>query len=1286
MSQNSVISIAQDSTGYLWAATRSGLNRYDGKSFKYYNKQFEAYDTKGGDGKILGKVFVDRQDNLWLILAGGKLEKYQKELDSFKTIKSLDSVVNIFQDSQSNLYFAKFNGEFISINYKTKDTTKVFQLPYKGFIHNIIEGNKDSLYLSSAKKIISFNFKDYGFKEIANNYSSKNYTLVKSNNGDVWLGTLGNGLYYKTRGSDTFLPATEINNKLPSDLYILSLHIDKYDRLWVSTLKEGIFLLDLRLNTLEKLKFQKGNLYALSDNEIFNVYEDKNGVIWLGTNVSGLAYYDEYLSKFNVLTSNQTPENIHVETVLSVASDSNDNIFIGATSGLIVFNRITKEFKNFNEKNSVLPNNAITALEFFDNQLWIGNSWLNGNPGGLSILDASGKISNIDILFNNKEKVNFINNIFKDSKEQIWLGTEKGLVKFDRHKLIAETYQNKNKDIPLITSKMVRSILEDENENLWVATQYNQIYTVDINSSNTSLVTEKINAIKCIQFDLKNKDLLWVGTNGHGLYAYHTKTEKVENFTIENGLADNVIYGILPDESNNLWLSTNRGIIKFSYLSENNYQIENFGINDGLQGLEFNTDAYYKDKSGMLFFGGLKGINWFKSEELAKNPNLPKTIISKITVLDKEIDAKTQSNFESNQNTISFHFKSLNFSKPNGNTFKYRLLNHEDVWHDLGTNNEVRYVNLPSNSYVFEVISANYDSIWNTIPATYSFTILEPWYVNNLAKIVYFILTILLIYGIYRYFKWRWYMRMQLELESRETDRWKKLDEFKTKLYNNISHEFRTPLTLISGPVENQLVKPNISENDKVELNLIKRNSKRLLNLVNQLLDLSKLETGNLKLLVTKGNLTVLLKQLATAFQYKAQEKGIQFNYDIAEIEEAWFDRDVIEKIVSNLLNNAVKYAPENGHISFLTTLNEGYLTITVINNGNHLKDEDLPKLFQRYYQNDKHSEGVGIGLSLVKELTVLSHGNVVAHTMNTDDIQFIVTLPIERSYFNATEIVDAIFDMDLDEDATDSEDENILKLNTDNEKPLLLIVEDDADIQTFVTSIFKTDYKILEAQDGEVGIKKALQHIPDIIVSDVMMPKTDGIELCNTLKEDFKTSHIPIVLLTAKSGDHNEITGLKTGADAYITKPFNSEKLKIRVEKLISTRKKLQDYYGKNNVLDFHKLKVSKTDEQFFNKLQEAIKEDLVQPDFTSEKLSKLMYMSRMQLHRKLKALLGLSTSEFIRNERLKLAKSLLEKSDSTISEIAYQTGFNTPSYFMKCFKEVYHCTPTEYLESVNK
>lgn len=540
----------------------------------------------------------------------------------------------------------------------------------------------------------------------------------------------------------------------------------------------------------------------------------------------------------------------------------------------------------------------------------------------------------------------------------------------------------------------------------------------------------------------------------------------------------------------------------------------------------------------------------------------------------------------------------------------------------------------------------------------------------------------LLVLGIsvwvYRYLKWRWHVKMQLQFEHQETERLKKLDEFKTKLYTNISHEFRTPLTLITGPIEKQLSKPELTEKDKKELQMVQNNSKRLLNLVNQMLDLSKLETGHFKLAVKQDDLGVLLIQLAETFQYKAKQNHIDFKYKIQELKQVWFDRDIMEKIVSNLLSNAVKYTPSSGNILFEATQNNGQLIMSFINNGNTIPNEQLEKLFQRYYQNQKSTDGVGIGLSLVKELAILSHGNIVAHTVDGDDIQFTVTLPIERSFYNSSEIKEEDV-ATVSDNGVNSIGELIFETSKSNNQPLLLIAEDEKDINNFVASIFKKDFKIKQVFDGEVGVNFALEQIPDIVITDVMMPKCNGIELCDRLKQNAKTSHIPIIMLTAKTGETNEIEGFKSGADAYITKPFNTEKLELIVKKQLELREKLKQHYGKTlSVAPY--LETNSVENQFLEKLKTVLDKNITNPEFNSSSFCEEMQMSRTQMHRKLNALFGVSTSEFIRTQRLKLAKELLKKSGATIAEIAYQVGFNTPSYFNKCFKGKFGCTPNEY------
>ncbi|MDX1471893.1 MAG: response regulator, partial [Flavobacteriaceae bacterium] len=554
-------------------------------------------------------------------------------------------------------------------------------------------------------------------------------------------------------------------------------------------------------------------------------------------------------------------------------------------------------------------------------------------------------------------------------------------------------------------------------------------------------------------------------------------------------------------------------------------------------------------------------------------------------------------------------------------------------------------------------------------------TVKQPWFLSTTAIVIYILFLVLGLYLIVDYYKWKWQMKMQLKYEHAEAERLKKLNAFKTKLYTNISHEFRTPLTLISGPIEQQLEKEHLNETDKKALNLVKKNSDRLLKLVDQLLDLSKLESGNLNLAVKKGDLGLLLNQLGETFRFKAKEKQIAFDETIEEMENVWFDRDVIEKIVTNLLSNAVKYTPTSGYIKYHASLKDGQLILAFLNNGNDLSGEDLSKLFKRYFQRNRDAEGAGIGLSLVKELVALNHGNIVVSALNEDDIQFTVTLPVEKSFFTSSEIIEEnTVPVEMTED---NNAEGIQHINGD--RPVLQIIEDDEDLRAYIVSIFKNEYKIVQAADGEAGINQALEHIPDVIVSDVMMPKVDGIELCETLKKDHRTNHIPIILLTAKSGEKNEMRGIEMGADAYITKPFNHNRLKLRVNKLIELRRALQRHY-RGELPSMEVGELNSGDKEFIGNLESIVNENMNDPEFNSESLSDKLLMSRMQLHRKLKAILGTSTSNYIRDARLKQASILLKKNDLSVSEVAYEVGFNTPSYFIRTFKKAYNYTPKEY------
>ncbi len=1258
LSQNSVVSIAQDSIGYMWFATQDGLNKYDGRDFTHYDIQFE--DVTRPTYSKLGKIYVGKSGQIWIVSNSGNLEKYNIEKDSFETILNIGPISTLIQDKALDYYLGTYEKGIYKINNQTNDTLQFLNSKdAKRTIYDFLETNDDVILATTSNGLFEIKNDSYEFKDV---FQKTNFSAIsQSKNNTLYLGSFGEGLFIKHHNESNFSKFNGFSSTLlPENLIIQDLLVDRRNQLWVATYGQGVYLINFDRKSIQHFTENKNNPYALHYNDVLSLYEDNTGTIWLGTDGTGLSYYDEYLVKFNVLTNDQVPLNVNVDVIRAITKDDENTIWIGTSGkGLTHVNVDKQNYFTYTTKNSNLFGDRIMSLLYDKEKLWIGHQ-----THGLQMMDSKGKIIGF------KETENFtIWKIYKDKDNRLWLCTrDHGLIQFDKSKGIVKQYTTENSNL---TTNNIRTIENGITDELWIGTETDGIFKLDAKIQTIEKIPILNGKIKSLYFD---GTLLWIGTNGNGLKSYNTINKSVVNFSTAEGLPNNVVYGILPASDGYLWLSSNKGITKVKVANDSITDIVNYSNYDGLQAFEFNTGAYYKDKNNILYFGGLEGINWFDPNQLSTNPVKPRTVISGFEVFNKERKLIQNQRLNHDENTVTFTFSSLHFSQPERNQYKYKLTNNDADWIFAGNTNIAHYTNLPPNDYEFQVISSNYDGVWNKEPATYKFTVLKPWYATNFAKAVYVLLVLLLAFYLYKYLKWRWEIKAQLVMEHEETERLKKLDEFKTKLYTNISHEFRTPLTLISGPIDNQLAKPKVSKEDKKELSLVKQNADRLLNLVDQMLDLSMIDSGQLTLRVSKGNLSILLKQIVSAFQYKANQKKIKISSSINNLKDIWFDDDIIEKITSNLLSNAIKYAPSESIIVFEATRHEDLMVLSIINKSDNVGKKDLSKLFQRFYQDNKLSEGVGVGLALVRELVTLSKGTIIANNIDNDRIQFTVTLPINKDAFEDEFIIQK------EEDKSQKPAIEHFDKTSSKEKPVLLIVEDEKDIRAFIISIFKEKYQIIEAENGRIGIEKAQKDIPDLIISDIMMPVQDGIELCNTLKTNELTSHIPIILLTAKVGEENEIAGLKTGADAYITKPFKSEKLKIRVEKLIENRQQLQKYFSKTLSIN-PELAITSTESDFLKRLQVVLDQHITDPEFTSDRFGKMMHMSRTQLHRKLKAITGMSASEFIRSQRLKLAVRLLKESDASISEIAYQVGFNTPSYFSKCFKETYNCTPNEYL-----
>ncbi len=1269
------LGIVQDSIGYIWMAGFNGLSKYDGKTIKFFPKNFVSesdiiiYDRK---------LYTDRELNTWIITGERRIEKLNCKEETFTTVGKIPMPKVLYQDFNLNFYVGTSNNGIFKINAKTEDTIQLLKKKDIPINVNEFAEMQNHVWAATTSGVYKIS-PDNQYVKYALPIEDDYHTTVvgASEKNGVFVGTYLNKVFKYNVTTDTF----EIfkgfpNYSLLENLYVHNLFFDSKDRLWIGSYGQGVYLVDFDAQTILNFKHDKQNPNSIPYDCVTAIYEDRTNNIWIATDGGGMCLYDDKLQKFNILNNERVPNDINLSLVKSVDIDHNGNLWMGTHNyGVVLLDSTKTNLKVYNVQNSGLTSDKIAYLKFIEKDLWIANE-----TPEIQILKPDGNVSTLNKSSQPKLDVGYIYHIFQDSKNRVWLSTsDSGLIQFDSDLGIVKQYRYNPEDFNSITSDLIYSIAEDSENNIWIGTKYKGLCRINPETDKIDRYSEFDGLARYLYID--SQDAVWIATNTKGLIKFDPATGKTIVYDSSFGIKSSTICAILPD-GDNLWLGSNRGLIKFNTQS---LEVESYDKVDGLQSSYFVTRSAVKDsKRNLFYFGGVKGVNWFNPENIKQNSSLTTTTITKVEVNDKLQSVFFPKRFKHTENTVNFTFTSLHFSSPNSNNYKYKLVNYDENWQEAKNFNFVRYTNLPPNDYEFQVISSNYDDVWNETPATYSFKINKPWYATNLAYVFYGLLLITGLYLFYKYLQWRLQIKNELEFEHKEAERLKKLDEFKNRLFTNISHEFRTPLTLISDPIDNQLSKPYLKKKDREELTMVKRNAGRLLNLVNQILDISKLETGNLKLSVAQDNLELLLKQLVSPFKFKAQKKQIDLNCNIGKTNTVWFDRDVIEKIVLNLLSNALKYAPEKGFVRFEALIQKDYLVINVTNNGVLYSKEDLQKLFKRYYQADANNDGAGIGLALVKELAILSHGNIVAHMLNEDEIQFTVTLPVERSYFKSTEISDLSTQVhEKNDEAFEGRMPLESKNNGSKNKPIVLLVEDDDDIRGYVKSFLRNSYKIIEAMNGRQGIEKALENIPDLIISDVMMPIEDGISLCNTLKQDEKTSHIPIILLTAKSSNEHEIEGLQVGADAYVTKPFNKGKLIAQIENLLKIRAQLQKHFSTTFRIN-PELAVTSTEAEFLKRLQTVLDTHITDPAFTSDQFGKLMHISRTQLHRKLKATTNMTTSEFIRSQRLILAKELLETSDATISEIAYQVGFNTPSYFIKCFKEIYHHTPNEFQSKV--
>lgn len=1342
LSKSSVTCIVRDMEGFIWIGTFNGLNRYDGFEFRVY--QYNQNDSSSISDNYISSILEDHKGRLWVGTDDG-LNCYNRKMDNFIHFRHNPNIANsindnqievIFEDSKERLWIGTRNG---GLNlYNEKDNTFIHYVHdgknsesiSSNFIQSIFEDKNGNLWIGHRNGAIDILYKNQKkfshFLPFGNNLTNSAITaIVESKNKDIWIGTQGDGIFRLCSINSGAPKITHYisNSKDKTSLsgnIILSLMVDKEDKLWIGTEDEGLNILDITKNKITFYKNDPFNNFSLNNNSIYKIYEDIVGNIWIGTYAGGINLIAANKNYFHYYKHIEGEDNSLSNNIINSFCENNDrNIWIATGGGgLDLFDRKKRTFVHYNSKNSSLKANVILSLynDKYGN-LWIG-TWANG------LFEFNKKTKRF--LHFTKEKNGLgSNNIFQileGNDGNLWLCTFwGGLTNFDVKNQSSVVYNTKNSSL---IDNDVRTITKDYNGNLWIGT--------DVSLEFFNLQTKIFKSYKhndnnkhslskgFVNYILQSKDsTLWIGTSD-GLNRFDVKTNSFIHYSENNGLPNNEIMCIVEDKDGDLWLSTGKGISRFDPKLGN---FKNYDISDGLQGNEFNAGSGFRTKDGEILFGGNRGFNIFQPKNLKDNPFIPPVFITGLKIFNKPVSIGGKNSplienivetkkldFSYYQSVISFTFVALNYISPEKNKYAYMMEGFDKDWNYIGSNHTATYTNLDPGHYIFRVKAANNDGIWNEKGASINIIIEPPFWKTWWAYLIESLLLILIVYMILNYFISRQRLRNTIKMEHMELEKMYELDQMKSIFFSNISHELNSPMTLIISVVEKLVKLPFVEEKIKNGLISIQHNVNRLRRMTKQLKDFNKLETGDLKLYLSKGDIFYFIKEIFYSFYEYAKDHHIAFHFEANKPQQiAWFDPDKLDKIIYNLLSNAFKFTPEGGEVNVEASVincvdgidkqnkSYQYIEIKVKDSGIGIPKDKLEFIFKREYHlenyNGLYFDSSGIGLSFVNELIKIYKGEITVDSIEGKGSTFTVRIPIDENYLEENQLVHS-FKIPSNNNlntlnyivAQGVNNSDIKKnKNKYGDMPVVLFVEDDKEIRDYMKDYFSISYRVHEARDGIIGLEKAFKFIPDIIIMDIKMPKMDGIELCKRIKNNEKTSHIPIIMLTGYLSEEYKITGLSQGADVYLTKPFSIDVLEAYMNNLLDARKKLREKYAREMVLGPSKVPVTNIEENFLRHLTEIVEKHISDTKFNADILSKEINMSKMQLYRKLRSLTEQTVHEFIRDIRLKRAVQLLEQKRMTITEVAYEVGFNDLTYFARCFRKKYEKSPSEYISKKN-
>lgn len=1332
-SQSMISSIHQTKKGFVWIGTANGLISYDGYTFLRYVYNKDILNTISNSH--INVILEDSDNQLWIGTNNG-LNLFNKKENSFLRIDVLkvkggrNYISSIIQDDHKRIWVGTFGGikRLNKKKYVLEEISNDHNSPFrKSRVLSLFYDNKYGVLVGTAKGLECFDPKNGSKKKLPHTLSnntvllkSKIWKIIQEKNGDLWFATETNGVFHysEARNSVTNYVLDFNNRKSLSSNWVNDIVQVNENTIWFAT-KNGLSVFRKDKNSFTNYRHNPLKSASLSDDDVKCFLKDRHGDIWIGTNGGGVNFFQKTNTNFSTITevippnfglnnamvnavAKETDGSLWVGTnggglnhlnfknnknttylidhfektvnmITSLVHQNSQNLYCGTFKGLFRFNKTSKTFSriSLSQKDSKDNERPITSLLMDNGDLWVGT---NGN--GLKKITQDGTIeSYMADGTGNSISDNFITDI-ANRNNGLWIATQYGLNFFDKRlKKVTKVYKTGGKSgLP--------------------------------NNSLTVMFTD-------------SKGRFWIGAESGGINLLDEKSGRFFEINKAKGFTDETIKSITEDAQGNIWVSDNNLLYKIrtkkfkAVPGISDFEITSYSSKDGLKVKQFSNNSALKTNSNELVFGSSNGLIIFNPSKLIKTEDKTEIVLTKLIVnneeikpgnkdipLDNYISETSEITLGHNQGYIGLEFSAMNFVNPEKNEYAYKLESsfNKDSWHNIGSQHYINLTNLNSGTYLLKIRTSDAGGKWNPTIKTLKIIMLPPWWQTWWAYIFYFGLLAAGSVYLFRFFRNRELLKQAFYLEQVEKERQEELYKMKLDFFTNVSHEIRTPLTLISGPVEELLSGAEKNSNLEHKLKVIKNNSDRLLKLVNELMDFRKAEKGSMKIYCEQQDIVSFCFDIYESFRGFAVEKKIDYKF-VLNINTAliYFDKNQMEKVIYNLLSNAFKFTSKNGRITLAVEQKEesDSIEIKVKDNGIGIPENRKKKIFKNFFQLDDRGSanlGSGIGLALSKSIVELHHGEIKVQTEADANFTtiFTITLKKGKDHFKKSQIVESaiavtemaspISDVVTEVDIYETDYAEELEGYT---KKTILVIDDNEEVLSFIFDILHVDYRVLKFTNGQSALDYMDKEIPDLIVSDVMMPEMDGFELCKILKTSLNTNHIPVILLTAKSSTLNRIEGLSTGADSYISKPFSIEELKLTILNLLSSKEIMRQKYGEKFITDSVQENLNTPEGLFVKKLTQIIESNIDNPEFDVNDLVKEIGMSRTVLYKKVQTLTNHSVAGFMKNMRLKKAASLLLNTTYSVSEVTYMVGFNDRKHFSKEFKKFYNVSPTIYKSS---